>query len=149
MVRRPPRSTQFSSSAASDVYKRQREGRHLEILGYVLGTDGDTPSLAEQTARLAESGVTIASSGWRAAVGTTPDGPVGNPTAASFAGALAAVMLARHAFAIRVPLPRVPPPASPVLFVNPWSGDGRAERQGGQQQAKRQGQASANGANRG
>lgn len=36
-------------------------------------------------------GVTIASSGWRAAVGTTPDGPVGNPIAASFAGALAAV----------------------------------------------------------
>ena len=39
-----------------------REGRHLEILGYVLGTDSDTPSLAEQTQKLAAAGVTIASS---------------------------------------------------------------------------------------
>lgn len=38
------------------------EGRHLEILGYVLGTDDDTPSLAEQTQKLAAAGVTIASS---------------------------------------------------------------------------------------
>ncbi|MEO9091772.1 MAG: acyl-CoA synthetase FdrA [Rhodanobacter sp.] len=37
-------------------------GRHLEILGYVLGTDADTPSLHEQTAKLAAAGVTIASS---------------------------------------------------------------------------------------
>ena len=37
-------------------------GRHLEILGYVLGTDADTPSLQEQTAKLAAAGVTIASS---------------------------------------------------------------------------------------
>jgi FdrA protein len=40
----------------------EREGRHLEILGYVLGTDIDTPSLAEQTQKLAAAGVTIASS---------------------------------------------------------------------------------------
>ncbi|GAB3055890.1 acyl-CoA synthetase FdrA [Intrasporangium mesophilum] len=38
------------------------QGRHLEILGYVLGTDLDTPSLAAQTAALEEAGVTIASS---------------------------------------------------------------------------------------
>lgn len=38
------------------------EGRHLEILGYVLGTDLDSQSLAEQTAKLSEVGVTIASS---------------------------------------------------------------------------------------
>jgi diacylglycerol kinase family enzyme len=50
--------------------------------------------------------------------------------AVTIAGALVAVLLARHAFTIRVPLPRVPPPAAPVLFVNPWSGDGRAERTG-------------------
>ncbi|MEO5696657.1 MAG: acyl-CoA synthetase FdrA [Burkholderiaceae bacterium] len=37
-------------------------GRHLEILGYVLGTDADAPSLHEQTAMLAAAGVTIASS---------------------------------------------------------------------------------------
>jgi FdrA protein len=39
-----------------------REGRHLEILGYVLGTEDDQPSLAEQTAKLSAAGVTIASS---------------------------------------------------------------------------------------
>jgi FdrA protein len=38
------------------------EGRHLEILGYVLGTEDDQPSLSEQTRKLAEAGVTIASS---------------------------------------------------------------------------------------
>jgi FdrA protein len=39
-----------------------REGRHLEILGYVLGTEDDQPPLAGQTAKLAAAGVTIASS---------------------------------------------------------------------------------------
>jgi FdrA protein len=39
-----------------------REGRHLEILGYVLGTDDDAPSLSDQTQKLAAAGVTIASS---------------------------------------------------------------------------------------
>lgn len=38
------------------------EGRHLEILGYVLGTESDTPTLSEQTKKLADAGVTIASS---------------------------------------------------------------------------------------
>ena len=38
------------------------QGRHLEILGYVLGTDLDTPSLAAQVAALEEAGVTISSS---------------------------------------------------------------------------------------
>ena len=37
-------------------------GQHLEILGYVLGTDADTPALAEQTKKLSDAGVTIASS---------------------------------------------------------------------------------------
>ena len=37
-------------------------GRHLEILGYVLGTDLDTPSVAGQIAQLEAVGVTIASS---------------------------------------------------------------------------------------
>src|SRR5450756_1282432 len=32
MIRRPPRSTQSRSSAASDVYKRQREDRLLALL---------------------------------------------------------------------------------------------------------------------
>ncbi|HYG86751.1 MAG TPA: acyl-CoA synthetase FdrA [Azospirillum sp.] len=38
------------------------EGRHLEILGYVLGTEMDTPALGEQTRKLSDAGVTIASS---------------------------------------------------------------------------------------
>lgn len=38
------------------------EGRHLEILGYVLGTELDTPSYAAQVAALEAVGVTIASS---------------------------------------------------------------------------------------
>ncbi len=37
-------------------------GRHLEILGYVLGTDLDSQSLQDQIAKLEEAGVTIASS---------------------------------------------------------------------------------------
>jgi FdrA protein len=37
-------------------------GRHLEILGYVLGTELDTPALSEQTRKLSDAGVTIASS---------------------------------------------------------------------------------------
>ncbi|MBH0331162.1 FdrA family protein [Brevibacillus brevis] len=39
-----------------------KEGRHLEILGYVLGTDLDTPNFDEQVKKLMDAGVTIASS---------------------------------------------------------------------------------------
>jgi len=42
--------------------KAAARGQHLEILGYVLGTDLDTPSVAEQIALLEAAGVTIASS---------------------------------------------------------------------------------------
>ncbi|MFE3450045.1 acyl-CoA synthetase FdrA [Nonomuraea sp. NPDC059194] len=35
------------------------DGRHLEIVGYVLGTDLDTPSLAGQVAALEAAGVTV------------------------------------------------------------------------------------------
>lgn len=37
-------------------------GQHLEVLAYVLGTDLDTPAVAEQVALLEEAGVTVASS---------------------------------------------------------------------------------------
>ncbi len=40
----------------------KKQGRHLEILGYVLGTDLDAPTLSEQTQKLSSAGVTIASS---------------------------------------------------------------------------------------
>jgi diacylglycerol kinase family enzyme len=43
-------------------------------------------------------------------------------------GIVAAVAAARAAFAIRVPLPAAPAPRHPVLFFNPRSGGGKAER---------------------
>ena len=42
--------------------KAAARGQHLEILGYVLGTDLDTPKLSEQVDKLASAGVTISSS---------------------------------------------------------------------------------------
>lgn len=39
-----------------------KENRHLEILGYVLGTDLDNQNFADQVAKLESAGVTIASS---------------------------------------------------------------------------------------
>lgn len=45
-----------------------REGRHLEVVGYVLGTDEDRPALAEQTRKLAAAGVTLAGSCTQAAL---------------------------------------------------------------------------------
>lgn len=40
----------------------EKEGRHLEIVGYVLGTDLDTPAVQEQLDKLVAAGVTYASS---------------------------------------------------------------------------------------
>src|SRR5674536_388718 len=37
MIRRPPRSTLSSSSAASDVYKRQRHGTNRQVMAVVHG----------------------------------------------------------------------------------------------------------------
>ncbi|MEJ2763597.1 acyl-CoA synthetase FdrA [Photobacterium sp. MCCC 1A19761] len=42
--------------------KAAARGQHLEILGYVLGTDLDTPDMNEQVEKLAQAGVTISSS---------------------------------------------------------------------------------------
>lgn len=44
------------------------EGRHLQILGYVLGTDLDRPSLREQVAKLEAAGVLVAASSTEAAL---------------------------------------------------------------------------------
>jgi FdrA protein len=38
------------------------EGRHLQIVGYVLGTDLDRPSLHDQVSRLEQAGVAVAAS---------------------------------------------------------------------------------------
>jgi FdrA protein len=40
----------------------EKQGRHLEILGYILGTDLDTPTLDSQVSKLLSAGVTHASS---------------------------------------------------------------------------------------
>ena len=48
----------------SEEAKEQAEkaGRHLEILGYVLGTELDVQNSQEQTQKLMDAGVTISSS---------------------------------------------------------------------------------------
>src|SRR5665213_2779562 len=48
MIRRPPRSTQSRSSAASDVYKRQLYERPMSLdeqFALVLPRSGDTPAI--------------------------------------------------------------------------------------------------------
>lgn len=40
----------------------EREGRHLEIIGYVLGTDQDVQNMQEQIQKLQDAGVTITTS---------------------------------------------------------------------------------------
>src|SRR5450756_1662681 len=48
MIRRPPRSTQSRSSAASDVYKRQDLNNNGDVVGYGQSPSGvhmDTPIL--------------------------------------------------------------------------------------------------------
>jgi len=45
-----------------------RDGRDLQILAYVLGTDEDRPSLADQARRLEAAGVTVAASCTQAAL---------------------------------------------------------------------------------
>jgi succinyl-CoA synthetase alpha subunit len=45
-----------------------REGRHLEFVGYVLGTEEDQPSLAAQVRKLTTAGVTLAGSCTQAAL---------------------------------------------------------------------------------
>jgi Diacylglycerol kinase catalytic domain len=49
------------------------------------------------------------------------------------------VSAAYAAFTVRVPLPRAPRPRRPVLFVNPRSGDGKAERFGLAAEARKRG----------
>src|SRR5665648_1304918 len=47
MIRRPPRSTLSSSSAASDVYKRQQQGEHGGLAVPVAPDDADPVALAD------------------------------------------------------------------------------------------------------
>src|SRR5450756_1211661 len=50
MIRRPPRSTQSRSSAASDVYKRQLADSRHDDDGDVLGRQGGAKSLEDRQA---------------------------------------------------------------------------------------------------
>jgi diacylglycerol kinase family enzyme len=50
-----------------------------------------------------------------------------------------AVLAARHAFTVHVELPSAPPPDHPVLFYNPLSGGGKAERFHLAEEARRRG----------
>lgn len=57
---------------AEEITKAKKEaeknGRHLEVIGYVLGTDEDTQNLSEQVRILEETGATYASSMQNAAL---------------------------------------------------------------------------------
>jgi diacylglycerol kinase family enzyme len=55
------------------------------------------------------------------------------------AGAVLALFSARAAFAVHVPLPAAPAPNRPVVFVNPRSGGGKAERASLPEQARARG----------
>src|SRR5680860_1916227 len=62
MIRRPPRSTQSRSSAASDVYKRQRRGRrHRGVRSERPGRGH--PGAATRPGRVAVTGVLVAGGG--------------------------------------------------------------------------------------
>src|SRR5450756_2046374 len=64
MIRRPPRSTQSRSSAASDVYKRQWYGyptatTYAVTLGTITTVDGDTTSTVTIATSPAAAGATV------------------------------------------------------------------------------------------
>jgi diacylglycerol kinase family enzyme len=73
------------------------------------------------------------------AVGVTLSGDNGWALAVALVAFLPAVAGARVAFRPERSLPRVAPPRHPVLFVNPWSGDGRAARVGLVGEARKRG----------
>src|SRR5680860_365746 len=62
MIRRPPRSTQSRSSAASDVYKRQMSGKEGDIfrkvVGWSVGSDHRTLPYVHAVLRSASSSST-------------------------------------------------------------------------------------------
>src|SRR5450756_2750038 len=58
MIRRPPRSTQSRSSAASDVYKRQLADLPRGVV-VVTGTNGKTTTTKMLVAILREHGLTV------------------------------------------------------------------------------------------
>jgi hypothetical protein len=73
------------------------------------------------------------------ALGTTVGGENGVALALAVLAFLAAVAGARLALRPARSLPRAEPPGHPVLFVNPWSGDGRAAEVGLVGEARRRG----------
>jgi diacylglycerol kinase family enzyme len=73
------------------------------------------------------------------AIGVTVSGDNGWALGIVLLAFLAAVGGARAAFRPERRLPRVPAPKQSVLFVNPWSGDGRATEVGLVEEARRRG----------
>jgi diacylglycerol kinase family enzyme len=73
------------------------------------------------------------------AVATTVSGENAVALALLVLAFLAGVAGARRAFRPERSLPRAQPPRHPVLFVNPWSGDGAAGRVGLVEEAERRG----------
>ncbi len=73
------------------------------------------------------------------AVATTASGDSGLALLLVVVAFVTGVGGARAAFRPNRSLPRVPAPSHPVLFINPWSGDGRAARVGLAGEAERRG----------
>src|SRR5450756_3179930 len=71
MIRRPPRSTQSRSSAASDVYKRQGRGADLDELRGLLhevgfrdaGADGQHPAGIAHASRVGDGALVVTVAG--------------------------------------------------------------------------------------
>src|SRR5450756_842933 len=59
MIRRPPRSTQSRSSAASDVYKRQVADDAMLVVGRPREGETDCHRLRRHHGRLARSGTSL------------------------------------------------------------------------------------------
>src|SRR5450756_3013814 len=74
MIRRPPRSTQSRSSAASDVYKRQDDDRAGDGLARELAVRGQVDSVGAYRGVRVELGVELA--GREAQLKLPQDGPV-------------------------------------------------------------------------
>jgi diacylglycerol kinase family enzyme len=113
--------------------------RGLIVLACVLGALGAAwLGLLWRGGRRALAGA-VALLALALAVALTAGGENGVVLIAVALATLAGVAGARVAFRPRRSLPRAEPPRHPVLFVNPWSGDGRAGQVGLAGEARKRG----------
>lgn len=101
--------------------------RGLVALGCVLLATAAAWYGALRTGRLRVAGLTLGALGLAAAVVLVASDHL-LAEALSVAALLGSGALARAAFDVRTPLPSRPPPQRPVLFFNPKSGGGKAQR---------------------